>query len=292
MIKKLFILSYILVGVFVLFQASKLIGTILERNLFTPRLDTEVQPAGERELREPLSLRYGSSILSSPLFSVPTAVAPQATGEQGPVLTESPLLRKFELNGVILLSGNRSIAIIRTAGQRSSGIYRKGDRLDNAEIVKIERDRVLLNDGRNTIVLPMYYRYMAKTESPSSEPREEKAASEPFPGAREIKKVLSRSDVETKVFQKVNEILTQIAISPYMKDGQMEGLRLVRIPRDNIVYELGGRSGDILRRVNGHEINQIDQMYKLWENIKDDSYISVDLERNNQVFTYSFDIRD
>jgi type II secretion system protein C len=292
MIKKLFIFSYVLIGVFVLFQASKLIGTILERNLFTPRLETEIQPAGERELRQPPSLRYGSSILSSPLFSVPVAPTSQENGEQGPVLTESPLLRKFELNGVILLSGNRSIAIIRTAGQRSSEIYRKGDRLDNAEIVKIERDRVLLNDGRNTIVLPMYYRYMAKTASRSPEPMEEKVASERFPGAREIKKVLSRSDVETKVFQKVNEILTQIAISPYMKDGQMEGLRLVRIPRDNIVYELGGRSGDILRRVNGHEINQIDQMYKLWENIKDDSYISVDLERNNQVFTYSFDIRD
>jgi len=72
----------------------------------------------------------------------------------------------------------------------------------------------------------------------------------------------------------------------------MEGLRLVRVPRDNIVYELGGRSGDLVRRVNGHELNQVDQMYKLWENIKDDAFISVDLERNNQIFTYSFDIRE
>ena len=292
MIKKIVILSCIFIGIVVLFQTSKLIGTILEKSLFTSRLDTEIQPVVQRTLWEPARLYYDDSILSSPLFSIPSGPQVQSSGEEGPVLTESPLLKKFELNGVILLSGGRSIALIRRAGQRESEIYRKGDRLDNAEIVRIERDRVLLNDGRNTIVLPMYYRYMAKTANSSPAPAQEKVAAERFSDAKEIKRVLSRSDVETKVFQKVTEILTQIAISPYMNNGQMEGLRLVRVPRDNIVYELGGRSGDILRRVNGHEINQVDQMYKLWENIKDDSFISVDLERNNQIFTYSFDIRD
>jgi type II secretion system protein C len=298
MIKKLFFLAYAVVGVLVLFQASKLIGTVLEKSLFTPRIDTEFALSGKSagtgasDSGGPIGLRNEVSILSSPLFAMPVQQQAQTPGAQEPVITESPLLRKFELNGVILLSGNRSIAIIRTAGQRNAELYRKGDRLDNAEIVKIERDRVLLNDGRNTIVLPMYYRYMQKQVARGPEPPPERSPREQFPAGREVRKVLSRSDVETKVFQKVNEILTQIAISPYMKDGQMEGLRLVRVPRDNIVYELGGRSGDILRRVNGHEINQVDQMYKLWENIKDDSYISVDLERNNQLFTYSFDIRD
>ena len=292
MIKKLVILSCIFIGVFVLFQTSRLIGTILERSLFTLRLDTEIEPSISRPLWEPSTLRYDDSILSSPLFSVPGGTQVQATAQEGLVLTESPLLKKFELSGVIFVSSGKSIALIRRAGQREAEIFRKGDLLDNAEIIKIERDRVLLNDGRNTIVLPMYYRYMNRTAGAAPEPAQEKVASDKFSDAKEIKKVLSRSDVETKVFQKVNEILTQIAISPYMNDGKMEGLRLVRVPRDNIVYELGGRSGDILRRVNGHEVNQVDQMYKLWENIKDDSFISVDLERNNQIFTYSFDIRD
>jgi type II secretion system protein C len=292
MIKKLFILAYVLIGVFVLFQASKLIGTILEKSLVINDLDTEVQKVEVREVNKISGFRDELSILSSPLFSIAPAQS-QGTAEEAPVVTESPLLKKYELNGTILLERGKSIALIRSAGQRVSEIYRKGDRLDNAEIVKIERDRVLLNDGRNTIVLPMYYRYRSRTTTGQGpEPVREMESADKFSSAREVKKVLSRSEVETKVFQKVNEILTQIAISPYMKDGKMEGLRLVRVPRDNIVYELGGRSGDLVRRVNGHELNQVDQMYKLWENIKDDSFISVDLERNNQIFTYSFDIRE
>lgn len=292
MIKKLFILAYVLIGVFVLFQASKLIGTILEKSLVINDLDTEVQQVEVRELNRISGFRDELSILSSPLFSIAPA-QPQSTAEEVPMVTESPLLKKYELNGVILIAKGKSIALIRRAGQRVSEIYRRGDRLDNAEIVKIEKYRVLLNDGRNTIVLPMYYRYMSRTTTGQGpEPVKEMESADKFSSAREIKKVLSRSEVETKVFQKVNEILTQIAISPYMKDGNMEGLRLVRVPKDNIVYELGGRSGDLVRRVNGHELNQVDQMYKLWENIKDDSFISVDLERNNQIFTYSFDIRE
>jgi type II secretory pathway component PulC len=58
------------------------------------------------------------------------------------------------------------------------------------------------------------------------------------------------------------------------------------------VYELGGRSGDVIKRVNGHELKKVEQMYKLWDNIKDDAFINVDLERKSQLYTYSFEIRE
>jgi general secretion pathway protein C len=293
MVKKIFFLAYVVIGVFVLFQASKLVATVIEKRLSVYELDTSIEPNSSDVSRFSPVIGYDESLLISPLFSVYETV-PEGEVEEEDVVSSSPILRKYELNGVILLGGNRSIALIRKAGQRTSDIYRKGDRLDNLEIVKIERDRVYLNDGRNNIVLPMYYKYQNRTASAgrAERPVQRPSSDALFSNAKQIKKVLSRSDVESKVFQRVNEILTQIAIAPYMKDGQMEGLRLARVPRDNIVYELGGRSGDIVRRVNGHEVNQIEQMYKLWENIKDDAFITVDLERNNQIFSFNFEIRE
>ncbi len=293
MVKKLFFLSYVVIGVFVLFQASRLVATVIEKKLSVYELDTSIEPNSSDVSRFSPVIGYDESLLISPLFSVYETV-PEGEVKEENTVSSSPILRKYELNGVILLGGNRSIALIRRAGQRVSEIYRKGDRLDNLEIVKIERDRVYLNDGRNNIVLPMYYKYQNRTASAGrpERPVQQQSADARFSNAKQIKKVLSRSDVESKVFQRVNEILTQIAIAPNMKDGQMEGLRLARVPRDNIVYELGGRSGDIVRRVNGHEVNKIDQMYKLWENIKDDAFITVDLERNNQIFSFNFEIRE
>jgi general secretion pathway protein C len=299
--RNLFFLAYIAAGVLILFQASKLIGTIVERAILDTAVDAPVEIKPATRALPSGRLGYDTSILVSPLFALQEGKAapsnPTAGGTpQGGTILDSPLLRKYELNGVILMDGGRSIAIIRKAGERQGQIYRRGDRIDDLEVQKIERDRVFLNDGLNRIVLPMYYRFIAKTEAPGQGPvpqaEKRPEAVDRYSGSTQVKKVLSRSDVETRVFQKVNEILTQIAVSPNMVDGRMDGLKLLRVPANNIVYELGARSGDIIRRVNGHEVNQVDQMYKLWENIKDDSYISVDLERNSQVYTYSFDIRE
>ncbi len=292
MLKKIFFLTVLCIGTFTLFQVSKLIGTIIEKNILYLPVNTKIEQVPGREISYFARAGYDSSILLSPLFSL-SEIAPPGSETEEVALVQSPLLKKFELNGVILLGRDRSIAFIRKSGERESKVYRIGEKLDNAEIIKIERDRVYLNDGVRTVIIPMYYKYMTKTFAKNETPAMKSGSSvDKYSSTKQFKKVMSRSEVENKVFQKVNEILTQIAISPYMVNGQMEGLRLMRVPNNNIVYELGGRSGDIVRRVNGHEVNQIEQMYSLWSNIKDDSFISVDIERNNQILNYSFEIRE
>lgn len=289
MVKKLFIIFYIFIGTYALFQASKLVSTIVEKRILEYTVDTKVKKGQETGLTFTDTLHYDASISLFPLFSQTEIEQEEVT--ETPIV-DSPMLRKYELNGVIVLPGDRSIALIRKSGEKESQIYRIGDSIGNAEIVKIERHRIHLTEGGKTVILPMYYKYIAKSIKSRAEPSSRDSSLEKYTGSKQIKKVLSRSDVENKVFKRVNEILTQIAISPYMIDGKMEGLRLVRVPKANIIYEMGGRSGDLVRRVNGHELNQIDQMYKLWENVRDDSHISVDIERNKQIYTYDFDIRE
>ncbi|MBN2323693.1 MAG: hypothetical protein JXQ30_08160 [Spirochaetes bacterium] len=293
MLKILFVFLYLGTGVYVLFQASKLVTTAAEWVIRRNVPSASEAAVDDTDLSYADALSFDASISLSPLFTVPETGLAVKTEDGETVVEDSPLLRRYELNGVIMLPKNRSIALIRKAGQRDSTAYRIGDSIEQMEIVKIEQKSVVLKSGDKTVVLPMYYRYTVKSavQEEGPPPVRERAAAE-YEGSRRVQKVLSRSDVEDKVFSKVNEILTQIAISPYMKDGQMEGLRLVRVPQGNIVYELGGRSGDLVKRVNGHELNQIDQMYKLWENIKDDSSITVDLERNKQIYSFDFDIRE
>jgi type II secretion system protein C len=288
--KKLFIALYFCVGIVVLFQASKLIGTITERNILGNTEVVRVQKEAPEKLSYDDTLHYDASISLSPLFHVKTLS--QRGGQNEPAVADSSLLRRYELNGVIVLPKNRSIALIRKSGDSKSKIYKIGDTLDDMEVVKIERDKVHLSLRGRIIILPMYYKYTSQEARirESAPVREE--ISDEYEGSRKVQKVLSRSDVENRVFNRVNEILTQIAISPYLVDGKMEGLRLIRVPKGNIVYELGGRSGDLVKRVNGHELNQIDQMYQLWENIKDDSQITVDIERNKQIYSFDFEIRE
>jgi len=287
--RKLFYIIYIFVAVLILFQSSRLIDTLIEKRLAGAPEEAAGMTTGEKSLPSREEDSYDIGMFNSTLFSVLEKTAEQSESN-APEVADSPLLKKYELNGIIVLPDDRSIALIRKVREKQSGIYRKGDMIDNYEIVKIEKFRVLMSDGLNTSALHMYKRLQGKKRKAIT--RNTQQAWQGFENTQKIKKVLSRSDVENKVFSKVNQILTQIAIRPYMVNGKMEGLRLMRVPNNSIVYELGGRSGDIIRRVNGHEVNQIDQMYKLWDNIKDDSFISVDLERNKQIYTYNFEIRE
>jgi len=292
MLKILFVFLYLSSGVYILFQASKLVGTATERMIRRGAPHVHEAVSDDMDLAYADTLSFDASISLSPLFTVPETGSVVKTEGGETVVGDSPLLRRYELNGVIVLPKNRSIALIRKAGSRDSTAYRIGDSIEQMEVVKIEQKAVHLSSGDKTVILPMYYRYMIKKAAREESPPVREQAVAGYEGARRVQKVLSRSDVENNVFSKANEILTQIAISPYMIDGQMEGLRLMRVPQGNIVYELGGRSGDLVKRVNGHELNQIDQMYKLWENIKDDSRITVDLERNKQIYSFDFDIRE
>jgi len=291
--KKLFYLIYIALGVLILFQTSKLIGTAVERRLLRELKPNRLERVPQQTRWPEPGIDYDISMFSSPLFSLrqPGTSLPEEGGETDEGM-DSPLVKSYELNGVIILPGDRSMALIRRTRERESQTYKKGDMIDSYELVKIERHRVFLSDGLSTSVLPMFHKHTVRRVRTvrASTPKQE--ASSDFADAKQFKKVLSRSDVENRVFSKVNEILTQIAISPYMVNGEMQGLRLIRVPNESIVFELGGRSGDVIKRVNGHELNQVDQMYKLWENIKDDSSITVDLERKKQMFSYNFEIRE
>jgi type II secretion system protein C len=289
--KRLFFLVYVCIGVVILFQASRIIATVFEKRLLLYPVQTEVKNSAGQAYRPFDGGDYEIALFSSPLFSVKelNTEIPQTEESETP---DSPLLKRYELNGVVIIPKNRSIALIRRVRERESQPYRKGEMIDNLEIVKIERFRVILSDGLSTMALPMYYKQKTSQVRDQQETVIRGENSDTYANAKQLRKVLSRSDVENKVFSKVNQILTQIAISPYMVNGQMEGLRLIRVPNESIVYELGGRSGDVIKRVNGHELKKVEQMYKLWDNIKDDAFINVDLERKSQLYTYSFEIRE
>lgn len=286
----LFVFIYSITGLFLLYQASRIASFEVGRKLTSYNFDTRVTSKTEGTLSRTLKTGIDEAIIYTPLFS-PLSFEKKDKKKESVDETTNPLLGRFILEGVILMGKEDSIAIIKKPGDNKSRIYKLGNEINGYTLTDIKFDKIVLSDGERSYSIPLYFRKTPGRRPGQPQRRAESVKSEVKP-ARQIKRVLSRSDVETKLFKRVNEILSQVAISPYMVNGKMEGIRLVRVPRNNIVYELGGRSGDIIKKVNGHELTQIEQMYKLWENIKDDRFVTVDIERNNQLISYNFEIRE
>lgn len=74
-------------------------------------------------------------------------------------------------------------------------------------------------------------------------------------------------------------LLSQARAVPYFRDGESIGMRLFAIRRDSLYQKLGLKNGDILLSVNGNSLSDPTQALKLFEQLKTERSISVDVER-------------
>ena len=81
-----------------------------------------------------------------------------------------------------------------------------------------------------------------------------------------------------------------LTLVPNMAANKMEGIRLSRLRTGSIIYNYGAREGDIILRVNGHKIDSMEKGYKLWENLRKENYVEVEILRDNKIVTIAFDI--
>lgn len=82
--------------------------------------------------------------------------------------------------------------------------------------------------------------------------------------------------------QDLNKLGTQARIIPHYKDGQANGFKLVGIRPGSLYSHIGIRSGDVIRGVNGMEINSPTKALQAFEKFKSESSVDLELTRRGQ----------
>ena len=88
----------------------------------------------------------------------------------------------------------------------------------------------------------------------------------------------------------IDEAMKGLVVSHYRVNGKMVGYRLKKVRSSNILYKLGARSGDIVKRVNGHSINSTEKLMKLYKNINSETKIELDIERRGKPLRLDYNI--
>lgn len=86
-------------------------------------------------------------------------------------------------------------------------------------------------------------------------------------------------------------LLTQARAVPYFKDGRSIGLRLFAIKTGSLYEKIGLKNGDILKSINGNSLGDISQALKLFEQLKQERSINLELERERQGREFKYTIR-
>jgi len=186
-------------------------------------------------------------------------------------------------------------AMISKTGEKNPGIfalYKYSSEITNNvygnKLIGIADTKVYLEVNGQKVSLDLYAK---KTVGPQTNI----PGSLNQPGIGEMPKLtqnLSRSEIKQKVFNNLDDALRGLQAGPYRVNGQIVGYRLINVQPFNILYRLGARSGDIIKRLNGQVLDSTQKLYSMWEAIKNDPRITVDLERDGKNLRYDFNITE
>ena len=297
----LFTLADLVLLVVAGFVVSKIIlATLMPPVALLPFTKVEVKAtsAVNRGIQEPDAAvivqrnLFGSKVLNT---SSPAAEKTEADMEG---LPESTLPLKL-LGTVVQVNGKRSFAIIQDTGTREEQLHFVGDEIrEGTVITSVARNRVVLLRNGQEEILEKDDDQSAASPSvrvrPARAPRTPTAAPGPEPVT--VRKVgdnnfvMDRREVEG-VLQDFNKLLTQIRVVPHFADGKPDGFKIFNIRPGSLFASLGMVNGDIIKRVNGLDITGPEQALQMFQQLRDESQVTVDLERFRKNLTLQYEIR-
>ncbi len=95
----------------------------------------------------------------------------------------------------------------------------------------------------------------------------------------------------TELTGDINKFMTQVRIIPYFEGNKSAGYRLAAMRPGSAFAELGFRGGDIIQRVNDVELTSPEKMYTIFQNLKDEKRVTVDILPQGRKNTLTYEIR-
>jgi general secretion pathway protein C len=219
---------------------------------------------------------------------------PDTSGDEPtPDLGSDPVktsLRIRLLGTLISTAPGWSIAsLLDTTSQKSQTVM-VGERVQNAEVLEILRDRVIIaNNGRREYI--------------SNEPGD---GAPPPPLATAVRPATSdvgsgikalddnnyeipKADLD-KALANLNDLAMQARIVPAFKDGQAEGFKLFSIRPDSLYSKIGIVNGDVVKRINGFDMNSPEKALEIYTKLKDATRIDVEIDRNGSPVRKTYNV--
>jgi general secretion pathway protein C len=256
------------------------------------------QKVKPREMLASLDLRRLSDLTGVAVPEPEVAVSEPTTPVVDPNAPPVKSGLRVKLLGTLVASDKLwSVSSIQDMGTQRSTTYMVGDRIQGAEVVDIERARVIiLNNGRREFIdgMPGDGAAMAAYTPP---PLPTGPAVQPPPGGGNGIRALGENDYEVpraeidRTLSNLNDVAMQARIVPAFKDGQAQGFKLFSIRPDSIYSKIGVQNGDVIKRINGFELNSPEKALEVYAKLKEASRIEIELERNGSSVRKNYTIR-
>ncbi len=245
---------------------------------------------------EPLAEPNLQTIISRNIFDS-EARKRLATGNSQPATGSiTPSTLPFELMGTIVFKNAKfSVALIKDRGSNKMAYYGTGDSLSSALVRTIERFRVIIENGGRLESLElkagesklMSAPKLYSPTSPNPGSSDGVAFEEIGPGRFSLP-----GSVIEDTMSNFSQILTQARMIPNLTpDNKTDGFKVFQIKPGSIFEKMGLKDQDIIKRVNGTDLDSFEKATGLFTALRNEKSISIDIVRNGARLNYTYEIR-
>ena len=194
----------------------------------------------------------------------------------------------YTLVGTVSGQASHAFAIIKIPAEKEQMLYRVGDMVGPAEIVRIDRNRVILDNAGRQELLEVTF----DASSIVSAGKKWRDGSAPK-GIKKVsanKYILDRKEVD-RLSGDMSQFMTQVRVVPNIVRGKASGYKLMNIKKGSLVEAVGLQNGDIVKEINGKPIDKPEAAFGAYQQLKDDGRFVIEIERKGRRETLSYDIR-
>ena len=270
---------------------ARLASFVIEANLhLTPQQPEVAQPTAQfNPVKPPLNTVFLAKLLGIELLSDSPSMPGLGEAELGNTFPRSSINARL-LGTLVSFPPQWSLASLQNnVGTQKIISVAIGDMVEGASVLSIERDRVIvLNNGQREYIDANTPAVAQSPSSPSETSRADASSDirEVSPNNYEI----PRNELE-KTLGNLNDIAMQARIMPAFKDGVSQGFRLYSIRPNSLYQKIGIQNGDIVKRINGFDLNSPEKALELYSKLRDSSRIDIEIERNGNPIKKTYNIR-
>ena len=209
----------------------------------------------------------------------------------------NPVPQRSSLHGALIGTAiadptKYSLCQITNPDLNETQVYAIGDKYQGARIYGIEKERVLIdNAGVNEFI----DNSAAAAPNLGVTPLPQPVFGQTQPGGDGVKQlsenqyVVARAEINNALTN-LSDLATKARIVPSFKNGVANGFKLFSIVPDSLYAKIGVQNGDVIRRINGYEMNSPDKALEIYQKLRDASRIEIELERRGETLRKSYSI--
>ena len=264
------------------------------RDKFIPQSAAPMPPQKGPLKNPPLRQKY-NIITQRNLFNAEGFIPPPLSGgnmqdtEDMGQLAVSKLPLKL-IGTIVHANPSRSVATVQVQGKKVTPYLPKDDMESIAQLLKVERFTAILRNNQNGRLEYIEIKDDGIKLSVQN-PMAPRPSTSQGPQRQGNNISLTRGEVN-KYIQNLPSLLQQARAVPSIDPGTgaINGFRLVEIQPGSLYENLGFKKNDLIKNVNGEPVDSPAKAMELYNSLKTDSNITIDIDRNGRTESFNFSI--